>query len=133
MTNKQTILSIALGAVLATTANGQSGALSRQPLGDKRSLIRLDKTKRYLLLPMQDSAPEAHLRFVSGNKELSSISARLAQTKVEYTMPVDLTEIGDITALYALGVPDSAVVWSQLKQSDSYTIAPDPYRPSYHF
>lgn len=133
MTNKQTILSIALGAVLATTAYSQSGELSRQPLGDKHSLIRLDKTKRYLLLPMQDSAPEAHLRFVSGNKELSSISARLAQTKVEYMMPVDLTEIGDITALYALGVPDSAVVWSQLQQSDSYTIAPDPYRPSYHF
>ncbi len=130
---KLAILSLVFGGMMSLSAYSQSLDLQRQPLGDGHNLIRLAKDKRYLMLPMQDSAPEARLRFVNGNSEVNTFNVRLAHTQVDYTLPLDLAELGDLSALYALGVPDTALVWSQIRQSDSATIEPGPYRPIYHF
>lgn len=131
--NKYTGLTLALAGAVSLNAYSQKVDLQRQPLGDNNSLIRLDKTKRYLMLPIQDSAPEARLRFVNGNSEINTFNIRLAHTQVDYTLPLDLAELGSISALYTLGVPDSALVWTQMQQSDKPTLASDAYRPYYHF
>lgn len=127
-------LTLALSVLGAVGLGAQTNGILRQNLGNGNSLLRLDTSKKILMLPIQDSAPEAKFRLVKGNSEVATFNIRLAQSHIDYVLPMDLRELGEYTGSYLLGVADSAIAWSQLSlQAEAPALAPEPYRPSYHF
>ena len=49
------------------------GAYAQEPsvLSDNHAMLRLDASARYLLLPMQESEENAHVRVIVNNKEVN--------------------------------------------------------------
>lgn len=65
--------------------------------------------KGAVYLPIEDSAPESQLRVVCDNERVATHSVRLAQSKVDYTLKIDLSRWDnvklDITNCYHTGTP----------------------------
>lgn len=134
---KTSILSLALCiSAMSTVAQAQQTpqGLQVQRLGGNKSLLRYDGKSKYILLPIEEQAPEAQIELIGGNKqELSLVNMRLAINKVDYYMPLELTGTkGAHIAVRSLA--DSAIFWQNVKLSDTFEYAKDePYRPLYHF
>lgn len=133
---KTSILSLAL-CLSAMTAIGQTQTtqgVEVQHLGNNKSLLRYEAKAKYILLPIEEQAPEAQIELIAnGKQELNLVNMRLAITKVDYYMPLELTgSKGGHIAVRSLA--DSAVFWKNIKLSDTFEYAKDEqYRPVYHF
>ncbi|MDD6211222.1 MAG: GH32 C-terminal domain-containing protein [Bacteroidales bacterium] len=109
--------------------------LTIKHLGDGQSIIRSDKTKRYLLLPIEEKAGDAQFYLISDNDVVQTFSIRLAIDHVDYFVPLDIS-FYDIKKLSfnIRSVPDSAVCWKEIKLSDEFDKTNrEQYRPLYHF
>ena len=60
-------------------------------LGDGHSLVQIATPKKFLLLPIQDAAPETRLEMIVNNEAVRAMNVRLAVDKVDYFVPVDLS------------------------------------------
>ena len=56
-------------------------------LGDRHAMLRLDKQKKYLLLPVEEKEEYAHIRVVRNNQLVKTLNCRLAVDKVDYYVP----------------------------------------------
>lgn len=111
------------------------GKLVIKHLGDGQSLVQADAPARYLLLPVEEAAPESRLYMIVNNDVVSTLNVRLARNRVEYFVPLQLTAYAgkSISFNFQL-IPDEAICWKELKLSDSFDAANrEPYRPLYHF
>lgn len=134
-----------LAALLLTSVALPVGAategLKLEVLGDEHGLVRVERNERYLLLPIEDNAPEAQVRVLVNNRLEKTFSVRLAVHKVDYYVPFDLQDLKEGSVLLDVrttGGRDQRCVeesvWSQsLKKSDTYdTTNREAYRPVYH-
>lgn len=90
----------------------------------------------YLLLPIEDNTPESRIQLVVDGKNVGMpMYIRVAQTKVDYWIPIDISEYKNReVALSFPYVNKEAIGLSQIKQSDSFNFDyNETYRPSYHF
>lgn len=104
-------------------------------LGDKQSLMRFASANKYLLLPIQESAPEARLNILENQKNVSTIHAKLAVDNIDYFVPVDLSAY-DTNALVINihNIPDDALCWRTIEMADEFdTSNREKFRPAYHF
>lgn len=103
-------------------------------MSDQKITMKADKN--YILLPKQNNAPELtfHLSGKEGNLT-PDFTIRLAQTKVDTWVPVDISNYKgqDIDLVFNYYLSDNIGV-SQIKQSDDFLFEyNEPFRPLYHF
>lgn len=111
-------------------------------LGANHSLIQVKQPQKYLLLPVEEAAPEATIHVLVNNKVEKTFQVRLAVNKVDYTVPflLDSYQGKSISLDVHTGNSRSNVrdamddaCWSDLKLSDSFdTVNREIFRPLYH-
>lgn len=104
-------------------------------LGDGQSIVQINEKKKYLLLPIEESSPEAKLYMIVDNDVVHSMNVRLAINKVDYFVPVDLSRFNSQHLSFNLQlVPDSAICWTEIDLSNEFDISNrEVFRPLYHF
>ena len=104
-------------------------------LGDGHSIVQLKTNNKYLLLPIEEAAPEARVNVTQNQNSVSTHQVRLAINNIDYYVPLDLTGF-DISAL-AINVenaPDSALCWRSFELVNEFdTQNRESHRPVYHF
>ena len=106
-------------------------------LASEQNIISVKNTSNYLLLPIQDNAPEARVITVTADNMPVGVAAnvRLAREHVDYYVPYDLSAYkgGDVQ-VQVLGLPAEARCWKEMKLSDTFdtTNREKQFRPVYH-
>ena len=100
--------------------------------GFNPAIIKFSSVKKYLLVPIEEEAPEAQFYVISNNHRYI-FNIRLAVKNVQYYVPVELD--GPETYLEIYRAPkEDAIGWSKLELSDTYDDSDhEYYRPVYHF
>lgn len=108
---------------------------SVHPIGDKKYLVKIDASKQFLLLPIEDKAEVAKISLVVNNKAEKNVNVRLAVKTVEYTVPLDISMFrGKQINLVIDGVEKGAVCWDALVQTDQFDRTNrEKFKPSFHF
>lgn len=113
-------------------------------LSNENTLVRIPASQqaRYLLLPIEEKAPEASIKIISGNTLSRTINVRLALDKVDYMVPLDLQEWEgeDLKLMIHLFIDrtngrdaQTEICWSKLRLSDSFDKTnKEVFRPDYH-
>ena len=60
-------------------------------LSPDNTLVRVEKDARLVLLPVQESNPDARIDIIVDGKADRTINVRLATAKTDYTVPLDLS------------------------------------------
>lgn len=112
-------------------------------LSDTHSIIRISTDKKFLLLPVQESVSNAKVRVLIDTRFERSFNIRLAEEKIDYYVPFDLSAYKKHAILLDV-IQDSGreskreltddICWNSMKCSDSFdTGNREKYRPAYHF
>lgn len=132
--SKKGLLAIALGLSLAV--QGAENSLVIRHLANEQNIILLDSAKKFLLLPVQENAPEGKVNIIINNElQLEqNINVRLAREKVDYYVPLDLSAYqGKTISIDVAGMPSSSLCWKEIKLSDTFDFSNrEIYRPVYH-
>lgn len=128
----------------ALTMIGRAENFRIEPLSGDNYLLRVspDATEKYLLLPIEESAPESEVRVVVNNIEQRTLQIRLALNKIDYVLPFDLDEFrGQHLILYAHvnvnrsnrgGASDPACIPAMVLTNEFSTENVEQYRSEYH-
>lgn len=101
----------------------------------EQNIVSLDVTEDYLLLPIQDDAPEGKICVVKDNEQKGTLmNVRLARERVDSYVPFALSAYkGQHISIEIQGVPETALCWKELKLSGSFDMAnKESFRPVYH-
>lgn len=132
--SKKSLLAIALG--LSLTVQGAENRVVVKHLANEQNIILLDSVKKFLLLPVQENAPEGKVNIIVNNEfQLEqNINIRLAREKVDYYVPLDLSAYqGKSVSVDVTGMPSSSLCWKEIKLSDTFDSSNrETYRPVYH-
>ena len=132
--SKKSLLAIALG--LSLTVQGAENSMVVKHLANEQNIILLDSVKKFLLLPVQENAPEGKVNIIVNNEfQLEqNINIRLAREKVDYYVPLDLSAYqGKSVSVDVTGMPVSSLCWKEIKLSDTFDSSNrETYRPVYH-
>lgn len=104
-------------------------------LVSEQNIVSLDVTEDYLLLPIQDDAPEGKICVVKDNEQKGTLmNVRLARERVDSYVPFALSAYkGQHISIEIQGVPETALCWKELKLSGSFDMAnKESFRPVYH-
>ena len=131
-TMKVTLLGLFLG--LTSVVQADSSWTIRH-LVCEQNIVSLDVTEDYLLLPIQDDAPEGKICVVKDNEQKGTLmNVRLARERVDSYVPFALSAYkGQHISIEIQGVPETALCWKELKLSGSFDMAnKESFRPVYH-
>ena len=131
-TMKVTLLGLFLG--LTSVVQADSSWTIRH-LVSEQNIVSLDVTEDYLLLPIQDDAPEGKICIVKDNEQKGTLmNVRLARERVDSYVPFELSAYkGQRISIDIQGVPANALCWKELKMSDSFDMTnKEMFRPVYH-
>ena len=125
-----------LGLFLGLTSVVQADSLwTIRHLVCEQNIVSLDVTEDYLLLPIQDDAPEGKICVVKDNEQKGTLmNVRLARERVDSYVPFALSAYkGQHISIEIQGVPETALCWKELKLSGSFDMAnKESFRPVYH-
>ncbi|MCQ2257890.1 MAG: DUF4980 domain-containing protein [Bacteroidaceae bacterium] len=91
MTTKTLTFGLLLSTLFATSASAQM-KIERLAHDNCNIRVAASEQSKYLLLPIEDKAPEANIRVIANNDLQRTINVRLAQNKVDYYVPFLLDE-----------------------------------------
>lgn len=131
-TIKVTLLGLFLGMTSVVQADP---SWTIRHLVSEQNIVSLDVTEDYLLLPIQDDAPEGKICVVKNNEQKGTLmNVRLARERVDSYVPFELSAYkGQHISIDIQGVPANALCWKELKMSDSFDMAnKESFRPVYH-
>ena len=131
-TMKVTLLGLFLG--LTSVVQADSSWTIRH-LVSEQNIVSLDVTEDYLLLPIQDDAPEGKICIVKDNEQKGTLmNVRLARERGDSYVPFELSAYkGQHISIDIQGVPANALCWKELKMSDSFDMTnKEMFRPVYH-
>ena len=118
------------------TVQGAENRVVVKHLANEQNIILLDSLKKFLLLPVQENAPEGKVNIIVNNEfQLEqNINIRLAREKVDYYVPLDLSAYqGKSVSVDVTGMPASSLCWKEIKLSDTFDSSNrETYRPVYH-
>ena len=128
---------LCLGVFLCTgLVAGAQGNLQIRHLANEQNIVVLDSVKKFLLLPVQDDAPEGKVNIVVNNEGqlAQSMNIRLARERVDSYVPLDLSAyVNQKVSIDISGMPSSSLCWKELKMSDSFDMTnKEKFRPVYH-
>lgn len=121
--------------VPALVANATESVFEVQHLVNEQNIVSLNVAKKFLLLPVQENAPECKIGIINNNKsEGVLMNVRLAREKVDYYVPYDISAyVGQDISIDIQGMPSSSLCWKEIKFSDTFdTSNRETYRPVYH-
>jgi len=139
-------LKIAVAVMLTASSwlTSMAQNLRIEQLANDNSLIRIapETKEKYLLLPIEEAAPESQVKVVADNTQLRQLNIRLALTKIDYYVPFELDEFrGKNLVLYThvnidrsnRGGVGSEICLKNIKLSNTFdTTNREKYRPEYH-
>lgn len=131
-TIKVTLLGLFLGMTSVVQADS---SWTIRHLVCEQNIVSLDVTEDYLLLPIQDDAPEGKICIVKDNEQKGTLmNVRLARERVDSYVPFALSAYkGQHISIEIQGVPETALCWKELKLSGSFDMANrESFRPVYH-
>lgn len=131
-TIKVTLLGLYLGMTSVVQADS---SWTIRHLVCEQNIVSLDVTEDYLLLPIQDDAPEGKICVVKDNEQKGTLmNVRLARERVDSYVPFALSAYkGQHISIEIQGVPETALCWKELKLSGSFDMAnKESFRPVYH-
>lgn len=131
-TIKVTLLGLFLGMTSVVQADS---SWTIRHLVCEQNIVSLDVTEDYLLLPIQDDAPEGKICVVKDNEQKGTLmNVRLARERVDSYIPFALSAYkGQHISIEIQGVPETALCWKELKLSGSFDMAnKESFRPVYH-
>lgn len=115
-------------------------------LGDGHGMVRINPTQKYLILPVEDTAPDVSISVMVDNVQVETFTVRLAINKVDYTVPYELSKYTGkhVVLRFAMnplerggGRPKvkDAVFCNNLALANSYDASNKEtlWRPVYHF
>ncbi len=131
---------IALGCTMTIQAQ------EVQFLSNNHSLYRINsdnQTKKYLLLPVQESAEVSNIKVIGGSRQLKTLNVRLANNHIDYYVPLCLQEFDDekglmldvhVNGTYRTdGGVSTFSCWKNMSFSDTFDMKNrEQYRPVYH-
>ena len=139
----QTFLAILLMMIFSfSDASADTSSLLIKDLGEGHCLVHINTNQRYLLLPVEEVMPDVRVSMIINNKEVNVADVRLAVNRVDYFVPLDLSDYAgkNILLKFKLGSNDpirgklSAVCCKEMKLSDTFdTGNREKFRPTYHF
>lgn len=132
-------LSLLSASVLTMSA---TDGIKVEHLSSNNAMVRVDTGKRYLLLPVEESCDDAAISLlVDGNPD-KTINVRLAKSKIDYTVPLDLTRYDGHELLLNIVTPHDcasvdesrqSVCWNNFILADSFDTANrEKYRQAFH-
>ena len=135
-------LTILLALLLPVLAGAQS--LTVNHLSETHSMVRLSGHDRYLLLPVQENAPEARVKVLSNGTEVLGANVCLAIDKTDYLVPMDLGKWAGSSIILDIQMnqgrslrrdPSDDVCWSDMATAPVFDgkDKEKAYRPTYHF
>ncbi len=131
-TLKAVFLSILLG--MTSTSQADSSLIVRH-LVNEQNIVSLNVTAKFLILPVQDDAPESKVCIVKDNEQRGTLmNVRLARERVDSYVPFILSDYkGQQISVDIQGLPADAVCWKELKLADSFDMSnKETFRPVYH-
>ncbi len=139
----QTFLTILVMMIFSfSDASADTSSLLIKDLGEGHCLVHINTNQRYLLLPVEEVMPDVRVSMIFNNKEVNVADVRLAVNRVDYFVPLDLSDYAgkNILLKFKLGSNDpirgklSAVCCKEMKLSDTFdTGNREKFRPTYHF
>ena len=137
MKTRNSLYAIFLCAALSLSdINAQAESkLTVNYLANEQSVVAVSEATRFLLLPVQDDAPEAKVGVISGNTRVDELAnVRLARERVDYYVPFSLEAfMGKDVKIDVLGMPQGSLCWKEMKLSDTFDMANmEKHRPLYH-
>lgn len=131
-TIKVTLLGLFLGMTSVVQADS---SWTIRHLVCEQNIVSLDVTEDYLLLPIQDDAPEGKICVVKDNEQKGTLmNVRLARERVDSYVPFALSAYKEQhISIEIQGIPETALCWKELKLSGSFDMAnKESFRPVYH-
>lgn len=131
-TIKVTLLGLFLGMTSVVQADS---SWTIRHLVCEQNIVSLDVKENYMLLPVQNDAPEGKICIVRNNvQEGTFMNVRLARERVDSYVPFVLSAYkGQHISIDIQGVPENALCWKELKMSDSFDMTnKEKFRPVYH-
>ena len=119
----------------ASMANATESSVSVRHLANEQNIVLVKGAKKYLLLPIQDNAPEGKVCIVVDNQYHGvAANVRLARDKVDYYVPFDLSAYeGKDISIDIQGMPESSLCWEKMSLSDTFDMTNrEKFRPVYH-
>ena len=131
---------IALGCTMTIQAQ------EVQFLSNNHGLYRINsdnQSKKYLLLPVQESAEVSNIKVIGSSRQLKTLNVRLANNHIDYYVPLCLQEFDDekglmldvhVNGTYRTdGGISTFSCWKNMSFSDTFDIQNrEQYRPVYH-
>ena len=116
-------------------ANAAESSVSVRHLANEQNIVFVKGAKKYLLLPVQDNAPESKVCIVVDNQQQGVVAnVRLARDKVDYYVPFDLSAYeGKDISIDVQGMPESSLCWEKMNLTDTFDMTNhEKFRPVYH-
>lgn len=139
---KTGITTIMLGVMAVATYASTEEDIEIRHLGVNNTLVRINGGARYLLMPVQEANDDATVNILADGKTVKTIYVRLAKSKTDYTVPLDLSEYAghEVTLNIVTSQSRSTVreakedaCWTGFRLSDSIsTTNREKYRPAFH-
>ena len=115
-------------------------------LGDGHGMVRINPTQKYLILPVEDTAPDVSISVMVDNVQVETFTVRLAINKVDYTVPYELSKYAGkhVVLRFAMNPLErggvrpkvkDAVFCNNLALANNYDASNKEtlWRPVYHF
>lgn len=116
-------------------ANAAESSVSVRHLANEQNIVFVKGAKKYLLLPIQDNAPEGKICIVVDNQQQGVVAnVRLARDQVDYYIPFDLSAYeGKDISIDVQGMPESSLCWKKMNLTDTFDMTNhEKFRPVYH-
>lgn len=129
-------------------------ALQPKVLADDHVLVKVACNDRYVLLPVEESQNNDHIRVIKDNGVVQELNVRLAVNKADYYMPLDIQRFagvqakgqapknvlldivvnrGDVANSASKAATSDIAAWKLLKTSNTFDITNrEKFRPLYH-
>ena len=88
----QTFLICFILMTISVSTRAADSPLLIKNLGEGHCLVRVNTSQNYLLLPVEDASPDVRISMIVNNKEVNVADVRLAVNRVDYFVPLDLSD-----------------------------------------
>ena len=132
------LLTLIVMMVATIAATAQTPRL----LGRNHAMQRVQVSKHYLLLPVQEREDNASIRVLVNNNQVQTLNVKLAVDRVDYYVPLDIRRFNATDVLLDItfhgdrrftGAMKDFACWKEMKRSDVFdTTNREKYRPLFH-
>ena len=127
---------LGMACLLFPALSDAEPGLKVKHLANEQNIIDIPCAGKYLLLPVQDNAPEGKIYLVKDNEYVSSqpVNIRLAREQVDYYVPLDLSAFaGESVRIDVQGMPAPSICWKHISLSDEFDSSNrEKWRPAIH-